>query len=255
MKKLLCFVVALAVGSAAFALDLSMGVKGSFNLPSVGSSFGDGAFKSDMDATAQALESLDMTVSNGGLGGNLQVFANFGIFKSEALALGIQPEFGVGFNAWYYLNATGSQLGQTYSLESPFGWITMDIPVLFTLDIKPLSWLGIQLGVGPQFSLAFLGGGDQTLYLNGEEQTDVMSLGNDDIFPLVGMVFEANAKFYVGKTGMWAILAGVKYSMDFTPTKFNVSENETQVSAYDGSEAFRRYLGITVGVQQSLRKR
>ena len=252
MKKILCFVAALAVGTSAFALDLSMGVKGSFNLPSVGSSFGDGAFKSDIDTTAQSLEALNMSVSNGGLGGNLQVFANFGIFKSEALALGIQPEFGVGFNAWYYLNATGSQLGQTFSLESPFGWVTMDIPVLFTLDIKPLSWLGIQLGVGPQFSLSFVSGGAQSCYLNGEAQTGGFYCDNQEMVPLVGMVFEANAKFYVGKTGRWAILAGVKYSMDFTPTKFNVSVDDAQISTYDGSEAFRRYLGITVGVQQSL---
>ncbi|MBP5176318.1 MAG: hypothetical protein ILP07_10470 [Treponema sp.] len=255
MKKTLCTVAALCLSLGAFALPpITMGLKASFELPSAGSSFADGNFKDDMTTLSNTLSQMGVDVKeNTGFGGSANFFTNFQLFQNDALTLGVQPEIGFSLLGWYYLNASGSMLGQTYSLESPFGWVCLDLPVLVTVGVDLTSWFGLEFGIGPQLSFYFLGGGDQTLKVNGSESSDALYLESEpEMGILFGMVAEANAKFYLSKS--WGLIAGLKYSMDFTPTTFNVEQKVSgeriQISRYDESKAFRRSLGITVGVQK-----
>ena len=244
MKKIIAVAAALAVSSlSAFALDITVGARGNFNM-GLGTS-PEGVMKDLVEYQKENFESVGTFKEGGNLGGGFGVYANFGLVELGGGSLGVQPELNMNFNNGYNFKGEASELG----LETKMGYdlydTTLDIPVLVTFTYPVLDALSIGGGIGPYLSIPFGADGKMTDYYayGGTVYTDDESkLSDDDKITAdmnFGLAFDVNGAY---KVGPGSIVLDVRYMLDFTPTKYNIDDESEKVFT-------RRMLTIGAGYQ------
>ena len=194
-KKIAVAALSIAVGAtSAGALDLSLGLRGNFNM-GLGTSF-------EQDTSGESL-----TKEGGNFGGGASIFANFGLVDLGPGTLGVQPEVMLNFNNGYHFSFSSIDASMTCSDN------TIDIPLLITYSLPIGESFKLGLGVGPYLSIP-LGlkakVESELTYMQGELESD----GTDINF---GLGFDLNAGY---KVGPGSIVIDVRYLLDLTKTQF-----------------------------------
>lgn len=233
MKKIIAVTAALMMASlSAFALDITVGARGNFNI-GLGSTMYD--------------DVADGVKVNPNLGGGFGVYGNFGLMELAGGSLGVQPEINMNFN-----NGLNTERKQTYSeTTTKYTDITVDIPVLVTFTYPVLDALSIGGGFGPYISIPF---GLDTFYKQkytyGGSSTTYEGTSSDDYEMKAnlnfGLAFAVNGAY---KVGPGSIALDIRYMLDLTPTKV-ASKPKSGGSWSDPDELlYRRMLAIGVGYQ------
>ena len=248
MKKLIGIVAALTVAASAFAVDFSLGFRGNVNF-GLGSSIADADTKKATEDALSVAKAFGYDTYNGGgvyFGGGL--YGNIGLVDS-AVKFGIQPELLLNMNG-YLVHTSGTFLGESVSTKTESGTLTLDIPVIFALDLPLGDSFSLGFGLGPQLSIPLLYGSNTEL--NGEYVTD--NLDYDVKNANFGLAFDVNAKLRPGEAKKAALVFDLRYNLDFTPTKVDViykdksSGSETTITT-DFETFYRRSLNVGLGVE------
>lgn len=220
MKKLIAVAAALVVTSAAaFALDITVGARGNFNM-GIGTSV-----KNDDDGDF-----------DGNMGAGFGIYANFGLLELGGGSLGVQPEVGMNFNN----GANYSESGYSTSLED----ITVDIPVLVTFTYPVMDALTIGGGIGPYLSIPFGLDVVNKTPLGTSKMSESLDIKGSLNF---GLAFDVNAAY---KLGPGSIVFDARYMMDLTPTKIQYKPKDYDIDWSDSQEILtRRLLTLGVGYQ------
>ncbi|MCR5062733.1 MAG: PorT family protein [Treponema sp.] len=242
MKKLIALAVsALLFISSTFAIDISVGGRGNLN-------FGLGTtLYGETDESLKILEAwvklLGGKVSKGGnVGGGFGVYGNL-VFMNDPVKLGVQPEINLNFNNGYHFKYSlfGNSARVSYGVQS------IDIPVLVEVGIPINEKFEVAFGIGPQFSIPF--GPTATM-----ATSDTATSSKEGTIKYkakgvnFGMVFDAAGKFFV--TEKIGLVGGLRYNLDFTPTKIETSVTSGNVSVSVVEKVFtRRSLNIGVGAE------
>ena len=230
MKKIIALTAALMMASlSAFALDITVGARGNFNM--------------GLGTTLESDNSeywADKTSSN--IGGGFGVYANFGLLELGGGSLGVQPEFDMNFNNGMSIDvksvaryALGDKLTFTDS--------TIDIPVLVTFTYPVMDALSIGGGLGPYISIPF--GLDQ-ISKSGDNEHKYSEDFELKAKMNFGLAFDVNGAY---KVGPGSIVLDLRYMLDLTSTTAS-SKNKSYGDWGDYNEIItRRLLAIGVGYQ------
>ena len=242
MKRFIAVAAALVVSSiSVFALDITAGARGNFNI-GAGTSL-EGKMKTSIDHMKDTLPSFINTKEGGNMGGGFAVYANIGLLELGGGSLGVQPEVGMNFNngwnmrAWYE-----DSVDEEMIVEDT----TVDIPVLVTFTYPIFDSFYIGGGVGPYLSIPF--GVDQIAKDNISGDTNKQSTDYDIKASMnFGLAFDVNAGY---KVSPGSIVLDVRYMMDLTPTKITSKRKSTGTTSFDNEEMVtRRLLTLGVGYQ------
>ncbi|MCR5189279.1 MAG: outer membrane beta-barrel protein [Treponema sp.] len=226
MKKLLALFTAMVLTASVFAVDLTLGARGSLNL--------------SLGTTCEIYEDgADIKTFGVGAGGG--VYANIGIINTP-VKLGIQPEVNINYNYLYsYDNTLTMPLVGTWVVSQKVSMVTMDIPLLVTLDMPINDMFELGFGIGPQISFPFGVKYDASSTVSGNTSSSSDTYNSR---PNFGMAFDVNGKFKLGKAKKFAIVADLRYNLDFTKTAATANNTTTEI-------ATRRGLNIGVGCEYS----
>ena len=227
MKKLIAVAAALVVTSAAaFALDITAGARGNFNI-------GAGTSIDEDFISFPGVEN-----QGGNMGAGFAVYANLGLMDLGIGTLGVQPEFGMNFNNGYNVKEGDSSV----NLHD----MTIDIPVLVTFTAPIMDSLSIGGGIGPYLSIPF--GLDMDMKSGSLEYTYSEIAGIDIKAKMnFGLAFDVNAAYNLGPG---SIVFDVRYMLDLTPTKIQAKPKDYDIDWSDPEEVLtRRMLTLGVGYQ------
>ena len=230
MKKIIAVTAALMMASlSAFALDITVGARGNFNM-GLGTTLEEDDYKNYADKTS----------SN--IGGGFGVYANFGLLELGGGSLGVQPEFDMNFNNGMLIDFKGIYR-YYFGDKLTFTDSTIDIPVLVTFTYPVMDALSIGGGFGPYISIPFgvdlisKSGDDEHKYSEDFEFKTKMNFG---------LAFDVNGAY---KVGPGSIVLDLRYMLDLTPTTAS-SKNKSYGDWGDYDEIItRRMLAIGVGYQ------
>ncbi|MBO4320999.1 MAG: hypothetical protein J5857_11100 [Treponema sp.] len=244
MKKLIAMAAALAVTSlSAFALDITVGARGNFNM---------GIGTSPETYVRNTFDDIKSETEPGGLlegfsweegvnfGGGFGVYANFGMLNIGKGSFGIQPEFDMNFNNGYHFK-TAKDDG---SLKTNCYTTTIDIPILFTFTYPVMESLSIGGGIGQYFSIP-LG----LNFINDNCGTTSDTFADLDVSTNLnfGVAFDFNGAY---KLGPGSIVLDLRYMLDLTPTRITTKLKNTGATINDDVAAYtRRALAIGLGYQ------
>ena len=240
MKKIIAVMAALAVSSlSAFALDITVGARGNFNM-GLGTSL-EGDTKDWRDGMKDSMPPSVSWKEGGDMGGGFAVYANFGLLDLGGASLGVQPEVGMNFNNGYYFKAEqGSN-----KMEMDFYDTTIDIPVLVTFTYPVMDALSIGGGIGPYLSIPVIADGKEEI--SGVVNAKLSDDANVKASMNFGLAFDVNGAY---KVGPGSIVLDLRYMMDLTPTKFTSTEKDTGDVDMDNEKIFtRRAFTIGLGYQ------
>ena len=243
MKKIIAVMAALAVSSlSAFALDITAGARGNFNM-GLGTSL-EGDTKSGMESYRASVKAAGADWKDGGnLGGGFAVYANIGLLELGGGSLGVQPEVGMNFNnGWNYKLKMTSYADDEVTMKDN----TIDIPVLVTYTFPVMDALSIGGGIGPYLSIPM--GVDMIMKDNMSGDVDRQSDDTDLKASMnFGLAFDVNGAY---KVGPGSIVLDVRYMLDLTPTKVTSKDKDTGITYADNQELVtRRALTIGLGYQ------
>ena len=220
MKKIIAVTAALMMASlSAFALDITVGARGNFNI-----------------GAGTTVKNDDDGDYDGNIGGGFGVYGNFGLVELGGGSLGVQPEVNMNFNN----GATYKNGSSSITLTD----MTLDIPVLVTFTYPVMDALSIGGGIGPYLSIPF--GCDMIRKIGGNtskssEDFEIKAGLN------FGLAFDVNGAY---KVGPGSIVLDVRYMLDLTPTKITMKHKEYDFTFMDNEELLtRRLLAIGVGYQ------
>lgn len=174
----------------------------------------------------------------GNVGFDIGAYAMFDITQFDFGTLYLQPELLFNFNNGYhteYYNGLGSAKIYTH---------TLDLPVLVTLQVPLGKMFEVGGGLGLEFSLPLKADGDITILGN----TSKLSSGCDKLTakPNFGMVIDANGKVFFGEKKNIGAVLDMRYTLDFTKTKFRFKSGSTTL---EGDVFTRRFLTISAGAE------
>ncbi|MBP5176185.1 MAG: outer membrane beta-barrel protein [Treponema sp.] len=236
MKKIIAVTAALMMASlSAFALDITVGARGNFN----------------MGLGSTLCDDEDNVKVNPIIGGGFGVYGNFGLLELVGGSLGVQPEINMNFNNGVNAEYKYSDGGDSYEETGKYTDITVDIPVLVTFTYPVMEALSIGGGFGPYISIPF--GCDYTYKVKstyGGVSSTSEQTGSDDYEMKAnlnfGLAFAVNGAY---KVGPGSIALDIRYMLDLTPTKV-ASKLKSGGSWSDYDEKFyRRMLTIGAGYQ------
>jgi len=237
MKKIIAVAAALAFGAvSAFALDITVGARGNFNM-GLGTTLTKDGETYLVDYQKAYFEMSGLSVDSwkeaGNLGGGFGVYANFGLMELGGGSLGVQPEIGMNFNNGWNVKSKLSYGPVSTDYEETVSFISLDIPVLVTYTYPVLDALSVGGGAGVYLSFPMKP--TMSMKLDGEEMGD----SDDDSTCKMnfGLAFDVNAGY---KVGPGSIVLDVRYMLDLTP-----------LTDSDGDEGIltRRMLTIGAGYQ------
>ncbi len=244
MKKLIAMAAALAVTSlSAFAVDITVGARGNFNM---------GIGTSPETYVRNTFDDTKSETEPGGLlegfsweegvnfGGGFSVYANFGMLNIGKGSFGIQPEFDMNFNNGYHFK---TEKDDVYLTGNSFTK-TIDIPVLFTYTYPVMDSLSIGGGIGSYFSIPL----DMDLVLDTDGHITKISDDVDISSSLnFGIAFDVNGAY---KLGPGSIVLDLRYMLDLTPTRITTKNKDNGNITTDDVKSFtRRALTIGLGYQ------
>lgn len=233
MKKLIAMAAALAVTSlSAFAVDITVGARGNFNM-GIGTSQ-ETYVRDNLDLFRDISPST--WEEGGNFGGGFGVYANFGMLNIGKGSFGIQPEFDMNFNNGYHF-----KIGEA-NTEGNFYNATIDIPILFTFTYPVMDALSIGGGLGPYFSIPV--GIDFFIDVEGSK-TEVFSDAYVSSYINPGVAFDVNGAY---KLGPGSIVLDFRYMLDLTPTRLVAKAKDTG-NVTDEAAYTRRILVIGLGYQ------
>lgn len=234
MKKILALsVVALMFATSMFAFSfVGAGARAGMN-------FGAGT------TLAKDYEDYAKGISDSNKGGNIGFglggYALFDLFKLDFGTIYLQPEVLLNFNNGYKIKDSGYEI-KIYSH-------TIDLPVLATIEVPIADRFEVGGGLGFQISLPLKVDGKVSIpYFGSYDLSDEDGVDKISSKPTFGMLIDANGKWLLGskKKKNIAIVADIRYSFDFTATKFNFKSGN-QTTEY---KAFtRRALSLTAGAE------
>lgn len=243
MKKIIAVMAALAVSSlSAFALDITVGGRGNFNM-GLGTSL-EGIAKTQMETAKRNTENYGGSWKEGGnMGGGFAVYANFGLLDLGGGSLGIQPEAGINFNNGWNAEVKVPILADA---DFIFKYNSVDIPVLVTYTFPVMDALSIGGGVGPYLSIPF--GMDRITKDNTSGDVDKDSDDyNIKASMNFGLAFDVNGAY---KVGPGSIVLDVRYMLDLTKGKITSTRKSDGATSYTDREFLtRRALTIGLGYQ------
>lgn len=194
MKKILAVVMAFTVSVvSAFAVDVSLGVRGNVAV-NAGSTF-------EGDFADSVSKSSDMV-----WGGGFSLYTNIGFFGTDNFMIGIQPELGIQFNN----GVKKSESGVTLTVTNH----TFEIPVLLTMtyNVTPNVYFGG--GIGPYVSFQM---GKMKV------RTDGWGLDSTDNYSSKGAAFGMAFDFKTGvKAGTGSFVFDIRYLLNFNKTRAEV---------------------------------
>ena len=136
MKKIIAVAAALLCSAAVFALDVSIGARGVFDIPAGTSIAGESDPTGDFSTKPFAA-----------FGGGAFAFANFGLYSSGTGSVGIQPEIGFLYNQTRFQRESNNITYKTTTKYASF-----EMPVLLTYRIN-LGTISITPEIGPYLSI------------------------------------------------------------------------------------------------------
>lgn len=232
MKKILALsVVAAMFATSMFAFSfVGAGARAGMN-------FGAGT------TLAKDYEDMAKGISDSNKGGNIGfgfgAYALFDLFKLDFGTIYLQPEVLLNFNNGYKIKESGYE----YKLYSH----TIDLPVLATIEVPIADRFEVGGGLGFQISLPVKVDGKISMpYFGSYDLSD--SVDKITSKPTFGMLIDANGKMFFGskKKKNIALVVDLRYSFDFTATKFNLKVDNTTTE----EKAFtRRALSLTAGAE------
>ena len=244
MKKLIAMAAALAVTSlSVFALDITVGARGNFNM-GIGTSpenFVRDMFDRVKEDTepGHLLEGFSWNEGTN-LGGGFGIYANFGMLNIGKGSFGIQPEFDMNFNNGYHFKTEKDDVylkGNNYST-------TIDSPILFTFTYPVMDSLSIGGGIGQYFSIPL---GLNFINDNTGTTSDVFAEIDVSTNLNFGVAFDINGAY---KLGPGSIVLDLRYMLDLTPTRITTKNKNTGATTREDEKAFtRRALAIGLGYQ------
>lgn len=247
MKKIIAVTAALMMASlSAFALDITVGARGNFNM-GLGTSVEGSGLSDDFKKDCK-----------GNLGGGFGIYGNFGLMELGGGSLGIQPEFDMNFNNGFNYKHEDSEnmVVDTVTTKDEMSYFdaTIDIPVLVTFTYPVMDTLSIGGGFGPYISIPV--GIDYTskhevsydVYTEYNDSYSSKGSDNRDFKAKMnfGLAFDVNGAY---KVGPGSIALDIRYMLDLTPTSVSSKyKSGGDWSSY--SDIFtRRMLTIGVGYQ------
>ena len=248
MKKIVAILSFVFISTYIFAVDISVGARGNFNM----------GLGTDLTGNIKELrDSMEeppyrtLEEKRGLFGYGAGVYTQINLYDFQNVKFGIQPEIDINFNNGYYFY-------QKY--ESPYlknygKWTlstnTIDIPVLATADYQLPKGFSVGLGIGPQISIPFSPKYEYLISNNGGPETDSGYDVTVDSSVNFGFAFDLNTKWNFGKVFDTVPLTAVidfRYNLDLTATKIDMD-------AYTGAETevfYRRGLNIGLGIEYNL---
>ena len=214
MKKILAFVAVAVTAVAMASADPLLVGHGYFGV-------GLGSTVTDHTPPAATLSGAEKTWN---FGSNLDFGAGIGVNIPFGGNFGIQP--GVDFyvnNLGYHAKYT--LLSQTWEQDFTFSYMSLDIPILFTIKINKFNF-----AVGPYFSIPV---GDASIVatngaLNGDKTAFLASHSNFDNKYSNRTGFNFGATLGIGyeqRLGMGMLVFGGRYMHDFLPIEVKDGEN------------------------------
>ena len=234
MKKILALtVVAAMFATSMFAFSfVGAGARAGMN-------FGAGT------TLAKDYEDMVTGISDSNKGGNIGFglggYALFDLFKLDFGTIYLQPEVLLNFNNGYKIKNSGAEL-KLYSH-------TIDLPVLATIEVPIADRFEVGGGLGFLFSLPLKVDGKVSVpYFGSYDLSDEDGVDKISSKPNFGMIIDANGKMFFGskKKKNIAVVVDLRYSFDFTATKFIAKSGNVTVT----DKAFtRRALSLTAGAE------
>ena len=220
MKKIAIIALSLfGVAVTSHALDISLGLRGSFNMGLGTNLEGNCATIRDNNKTASELDDGATFKEGGNLGGGASLFANFGFLDLGPGTLGLQPEVMINFNNGYNFSINTNYGKYKYTLHGN----SIDIPLFVTYQAPIGESFKIGLGVGPYISIP-LGCKEKwdipaTAGTSSEYEPDSTNIN-------FGIGFDLNAGY---KVGPGYIVFDAKYLTDITTTAYIYSGSKYDV--------------------------
>ena len=234
MKKILALsLVALMFATSMYAFGfVGAGARGGVN-------FGAG--------TKLASDSKDLAkdISEKNKGGNIGfgfgAYALFDLFELDFGTIYLQPEVLLNFNNGYKIKYSGNSM-KAYTHTS-------DLPVLATIEVPIADMFEVGGGLGFQVSLPIKADVKYDTPSGTHKAADIdSSIDKITAKPTLGMVIDTNGKWLFGskKKQNFAVVADIRYTFDFTSTKFNYKRGNTTTELKTFT---RRFLSITAGAE------
>ncbi|MCQ2589431.1 MAG: porin family protein [Treponema sp.] len=186
MKKIIAFaIVAFSMVASSFALNLSIGARGNAGL--------------NLDVNQDAIQQVTgLTVDK-----DTAFDVGFGLYANAALlgGLGVQAEAN-------FVTSNTSFNGGNNGEKVDYETMLLDVPLMVWLNLDLANFV-VGFGVGPNFSTRI------------NEMSDLKAL-TKDVFK-IGAAAGVDAKIFL--TGNLALVASVRYIMDFTKTEVPIEFN------------------------------
>lgn len=233
MKKILALAaVAVTLSTSIFAFGL-VGAGAKF-----GVNFGAGTkLAKDTEDYAKNVSSSDQ---GGNVGGGFGFYALMDLYKLDFGTIFLQPELNFNFNNGYNIEV------KDYKYQAKIYTHTLDIPVLVTLE-APIGKM-FEVGGGLGFDLSFPLKSDMEYSSASTSRKASSDVDKIQGKPNFGMIFDANGKvlFGSGKKKNIAAVLDMRYTLDFTKTKFDSKIDNITIT----EEVFtRRFFSIWAGAE------